>query len=48
VATPTEESSLNICQEQVKIAAEQYAAGYSKVVGTCLQAISKEAGQGRE
>jgi len=42
VATPTEEASLNICQAQVKIAAERYAARYSKAVGTCLQAISKQ------
>jgi hypothetical protein len=38
----TEQASLNKCQAKVKTAAERYAAGYSKAVGTCLQAISRE------
>lgn len=42
VGAVTEQASLNRCQAKVRTAAERYAAGYGKAVGTCLQAISRE------
>lgn len=41
-AVPTERTSLNTCQAQVKSAAQTYVDGYIKAVTGCLQAVSKD------
>jgi len=42
LATPTEEASLNTCQNAVKVAAAAFVKNKVAAIGTCLQAISTQ------